>query len=103
LFSHGPPLEPGVRDLKANHAAEVPYVFNNLAALRPIPDLSWPRLASASEKDRVLAETISSYWVNFAKTGDPNGRQLPAWPQLTRSRANWRSDGKGQKVGLSEK
>jgi para-nitrobenzyl esterase len=23
---------------------------------------------------------MSSYWVNFATTGDPNGRRLPAWP-----------------------
>ena len=27
----------------------------------------------------LLAEMISSYWVNFAKTGDPNGKDLPAW------------------------
>jgi para-nitrobenzyl esterase len=80
LFTHEPPVEPGVRDLKATHAAEIPYIFETLSAPRSIPDLSSPRLAAASEKDRALADVISSYWVNFAKTGDPNGGSLPAWP-----------------------
>ena len=79
LFTHEPPVEPGVRDLKATHATEVPYVFDDLSAPRLIPDLSSPRLASASPKDQALAETISSYWVNFAKKGDPNGKGLPKW------------------------
>jgi len=80
FFTHEPPVEPGVRDLKATHAAEIPYVFETLSAPRSIPDLSSPRLAAASEKDRALADRMSSYWVNFAKNGDPNGKGLPAWP-----------------------
>jgi para-nitrobenzyl esterase len=79
FFTHEPPVEPGVRNLKATHAAEIPYVFETLSAPRSIPDTSSPRLAAASEKDRALADMISSYWVNFAKTGDPNGKNLPAW------------------------
>ena len=80
FFTHEPPVEPGVRNLKATHAAEIPYVFETLSAPRSIPDLSSPRLAAASAPDRALADTISSYWVNFAKTGDPNGPNLPPWP-----------------------
>lgn len=79
FFTHEPPVEPGVRNLKATHAAEIPYVFDNLSAPRSIPDLSSPRLAAASKPDQELAETISSYWVNFAKKGNPNGKGLPEW------------------------
>ena len=32
-----------------------------------------------TEADRSLSETMSSYWVNFASTGDPNAQGLPAW------------------------
>jgi para-nitrobenzyl esterase len=79
-FTHEPPTDPGKRNLRATHTAEIPYVFNNLKAVRVFPDGSSPELASASAPDRALADTISSYWVNFARTGNPNGRALPPWP-----------------------
>ncbi|MBN2420489.1 MAG: carboxylesterase family protein [Deltaproteobacteria bacterium] len=58
----------------ANHAAEIPYVFGNLGG--PGPMNSRP----ATDEDRALGELISAYWINFAKTGDPNGDGLPEWP-----------------------
>jgi para-nitrobenzyl esterase len=33
-----------------------------------------------SAADRRLADEMSSYWTNFARSGNPNGRGLPRWP-----------------------
>jgi len=80
-FTHEPPPQPGKPNLRAVHTAEIPYVFNNLKAVRVFPDTSSPELTSASRSEQKLADIISSYWVNFAKRGDPNGQGLAVWPQ----------------------
>ena len=83
FFTHEPPYAPNARNLKATHTVEIPYVFNNLGAPRVYPDASSPELASASASERALADRVSSYWVNFARTGDPNGKGLPRWPAFS--------------------
>jgi carboxylesterase type B len=35
-----------------------------------------------AEADRIIADMMSSYWSNFMKTGDPNGKGLKAWPAV---------------------
>ena len=37
--------------------------------------------ADADAEDQAVARMAQSYWVNFAKTGDPNGAGLPVWPR----------------------
>jgi para-nitrobenzyl esterase len=57
----------------STHTAEISYVFNHPYSNGP---LEW------NDVDRKLGDTMSSYWVNFATKGDPNGSGLPTWPQM---------------------
>jgi len=60
----------------APHGGEIAYVFGTLgtAGFGPPPP-------SPSAEDKAVSRIAQSYWVNFAKTGDPNGAGLPAWPR----------------------
>lgn len=81
-FWNRPPYDPGKPPLGAVHASEVAYVFNNLEAARLFPDGSSPTLASKDPAQLAFADQVSSYWVNFARTGNPNGPGLPKWPSV---------------------
>ena len=82
LFAHEPPYAEGAHNLGVCHTCELPYVVDNLGTLRLYPDSSSPERALASPGDVKLAAMMSAYWINFAKTGDPNGKGLPRWPRF---------------------
>ena len=53
------------------HGAEIPFVFDTLAAGGGQP----------SPEDSEVARITNTYWANFARTGNPNGNTVPQWPR----------------------
>ena len=88
-FAHVPP-GPGAERYGAYHASEIAYVFDNLGKGKRTPE----------EPDNKLAEAMSSYWVNFAKTGDPNGSGLPKWPAYHAKDEVWMEFGNEPKMRM---
>src|SRR6202040_2982672 len=72
----------------ASHFAELWYVFDHLNQ----EPWRW------SKADRKVAPTMSRYWTNFARSGDPNGNGLPSWPAFTSTNSRVLSFGDPIKV-----
>lgn len=73
-FAHHTDVRGG--KLHAPHTVEIPYCFDSLAASSPI-------VGAVTLAKQRTADLMSTYWANFAKTGDPNGGGLPRWDTFT--------------------
>ncbi len=56
----------------AHHGVDLAYVFGNL-----------DEPGAYNGTDHALSRTVMGYWVNFARSGNPNGPGLPIWPAYT--------------------
>jgi para-nitrobenzyl esterase len=74
-FGRRPPATGDFVKYGAFHTAEVPYAYGNLAFFN----------RRFEPVDYQLSSTMSSYWANFARTGNPNGPGLPLWPRYDKS------------------
>ena len=73
LFEWQSPPNDG--SLGAAHGMELPFMFNNIAMART--------LTGGGKDAYELADKISSAWISFVKTGDPNCKELPKWAPYT--------------------
>lgn len=71
LFEWQSPVNDG--SLGAAHGMELPFMFNNIAMART--------QTGGGQDAYNLADKMSSAWINFVKTGNPNSKNLPEWPE----------------------
>ncbi len=73
MFTWDSPIMDG--KFKSLHCMEIPFVFNNIARCE--------EMTGGGKDAYVLADKMSSSWINFAKTGNPNHSTLPKWMPYT--------------------
>jgi len=73
----------------ALHASELPFTFDTLDKIvESCASETWfEKLYAAgfatTDSDQAIADAMNGYWIDFAKTGDPNGAGRPRWASLT--------------------
>jgi para-nitrobenzyl esterase len=71
LFSYVPAGMKERMRFGPGHGTDISFAFDNLRA---------PNGATVAPGDKEVARMMNAYWVNFTKTGNPNGKGLPKWP-----------------------
>jgi len=71
LFTWQSPVFDG--KYKALHCMELPFVFDNIERAK--------NMTGGGKEAQILTNKMSSAWINFAKTGNPNCSELPNWPE----------------------
>jgi len=76
LFDRVPPG--GASAAGAYHGAEISFVFGESLSILP-----------SNDYDAELSRSMGDYWVQFAKTGDPNLPGRPDWPAYDPREPRW--------------
>lgn len=76
-FDHHPdfPMDSPKAGHGSPHGQEIAYVFQHLNPSSP----------EATDTDEQISEAMATYWTNFAKYGNPNGKGVPEWPAFSDS------------------
>jgi para-nitrobenzyl esterase len=73
LFAWQSPVSDGA--YKAFHCMDLPFVFNNVSRCE--------EMTGGGPAAYRLEDKVSEAWIEFARSGNPNNQQLPAWPAYT--------------------
>ena len=95
----GPPSMAAALPLGVPHGEDLAYVFNNIGKTEALRASDTFHDAQPDAYDLKLADMVSSYWVNFAKSLDPNGAGLPKWAAFEPAKSDQVME-LGDKVGM---
>ncbi|WP_162052921.1 carboxylesterase/lipase family protein [Pontibacter pamirensis] len=73
LFTWQSPVLDGT--YSSMHCMELPFVFDNISRCE--------EMTGGGKEAHALADKMSRAWINFAKSGNPNHKGLPKWPEYT--------------------